>query len=302
MRQPLARLHTRARRQRPVSLRVDAIAVGVLALVVVFLQGCGATRDLLRSLDKPTARVVDARLIDLTAQGATIDFDVEIDNPYAVALPVGALDVALSSGGTRFLSAAGEPGATIPAGRSGRVSVPAHVGFAEVLRVLDGVHLGSVVAYRADLNIGVDIPGGERLTLPLSHEGRVPIPAPPTIALRGLRWDELSLQRARGVLSLDVSNPNEFAAAIRTLDYAVALGGVTVAEAALARPIAFEAGGTGVVEIPLAFSTSALGASLYQALSRGQIGCSLTGSSELGTPFGNVTLPVSADGQAPVLR
>lgn len=281
-----------------------SIAAGLLLslLALLFAPGCSAARGMLDSLDKPTARIVDAHLMDLHAQGATIDFDVQIQNPYSVPLPVGALDVALSSGGTAFLSAAGEPGATIPARRSGRVRIPANLNFMEMLTVLESVRPGSIVPYRADVSLGLDIPGGERLTLPLSHEGQVPIPVPPAIAVRALRWDELSLQQARGVLTLDITNPNEFAAAIDALDYALALGGQTVAEASLARPASLDPGGSGTIEIPLAFSTVSLGTTVFQALTRGEISYSLTGDADVGTPFGRILLPVASSGQAPVSR
>lgn len=275
---------------------VVAVVLGAL------LGGCSTASDLLRGLDKPTARVVGAQLMDLHADGATIDFDVEIKNPYSLALPVGALDVTLSSSGTQFLTATGEPGATVPAHRSGRVRIPATVNFVEMLTVLQGVRPGAVVPYRADMNVGVDVPGGERLTLPLSHEGQVPIPVPPTIAVRGLRWDELSLQQARGVLTLDITNPNEFAAAIRSLDYALSLGGAKVAEARVAEPANLEAGGTGSIQIPLSFSTMTLGTTAFQALTRGDVAYALTGGTDLGTPFGHVELPINSVGRASMSR
>ncbi len=274
----------------------------LLAALALTSPGCSTAQSIFNSLDKPTARVVGAELTGLTAAGATLDFDLEVQNPYSVPLPIGALAVALSSGGTQFLSADSQPGSSIPARRSGRVTVPASLDFASMLSLLEGVRPGAVIPYRADVNLGVDIPTGERLSLPLSHEGQVPIPAPPTITVRAVNWDELSLQRARGTMTLDIANPNQFAASLRTLDYALSLGGSQVAQARLARGLDLAANASGSLEVPLSFSTSSLGMSLIQAVTSGHIDYSLTGDSDLSTPFGRILMPVTAVGRSPTTR
>lgn len=284
---------------RTTHLRLLSLLLTLLALTA---PGCSTAQSILDSLDKPTARVIDARLTGLTPTGATLDFDLEVKNPYSVPLPIAALGVALSSNGTQFLSADAQPADAIPARRSGQVTVPATLDFASMLSLLQDIRPGSVIPYRADLNLGVDIPAGERLTLPLSHEGQVPIPAPPTIAMRSLTWQELTLDRARGTMTLDITNPNQFAASLRTLDYALSLGNTQVANLRAPRPLSLDSGATGSIEIPLSFSTTSLGMSLIQAVTSGHIDYSLAGSTDLSTPFGQLAMPVAAAGRAPTAR
>lgn len=276
--------------------------LGVLAWAIV-AGGCSTARALLDGQDLPTARLTDARLTGLHADGVLLDFEIEVRNPYSVPLPVGAVDVALSSRGTPFLTAAGVPGESIPARRTGRVRVPADVGFSEMLALLENVRPGAMVPYRADLGLNLNIPGGSLVTIPLAHEGAIPIPAPPTVSIRSLRWDELTLQRAAGVLEVGLSNPNAFEAVVRTMDYALVLAGTPVAEARLVRPVALAAdGGSGTLEIPISFSTTSLGVTVFQALARGEIAYALTGQADVETPFGSVRLPFSGVGRTSAAR
>ena len=103
-------------------------------------------------------------------------------------------------------------------------------------------------------------------------------------------------------MTLDIANPNQFAASLRTLDYALSLGGSQVAQARLARGLDLAANASGSLEVPLSFSTSSLGMSLIQAVTSGHIDYSLTGDSDLSTPFGRILMPVTAVGRSPTTR
>ena len=64
---------------------------------------------------QPQARVTRVDLRDLSLDGLTLRFDIEVENPYGVALPLLGLDYALASRGTRFLSGNAETEGSVPA-------------------------------------------------------------------------------------------------------------------------------------------------------------------------------------------
>ena len=155
-----------------------------------------------------------------------------------------------------------------------------------MLALLENVRPGAMVPYRADLGLNLNIPGGSLVTIPLAHEGAIPIPAPPTVSIRSLRWDELTLQRAAGVLEVGLSNPNAFEAVVRTMDYAFRAGWHAGRRGEV-RPVApwwwiRHAGD------PDTFSTTSLGVTVFQALAAAR--------SPTPSPAADVETPSEASG------
>jgi len=59
---------------------------------------------MLTLLEKPSAQITGVKVQDIGLTDATMLFDVKVDNPYTVPLPMSNVDYALSSVGQRFLS------------------------------------------------------------------------------------------------------------------------------------------------------------------------------------------------------
>ena len=70
-----------------------------LTLLVVLAGGCG-------SVQKPTASFKTMSIGDVSPRGFTMNVDVDIANPNAVALPLANADYSLSLGGVRVVEAA----------------------------------------------------------------------------------------------------------------------------------------------------------------------------------------------------
>lgn len=155
--------------------------IGVL-LLVTMMGGC----SLLDGLAKPTAQIVGAQIQDLSLNSTTLLFDVEVSNPYSTALPLTNADYALASRGVEFLNGAAALQGAIPAKGSKVVQLPVNVDFLQLLRAVDGVELGSVVPYDANLGLSVDTPLAGALRLPLATSGEITIP----------RQEDLTLEEA----------------------------------------------------------------------------------------------------------
>ena len=156
-----------------------AVVPLILAACLLVLSGCSTVESLLASAEKPSARITDVRMNDLSLEQVTLDFDVEIENHYDVALPLADLGYALSSGGNEFLVGDAPISGRVPARSSRVVTVPADVSFAPLMNAVRGVRPGSVVPWNANLDLSVDAPAAGRLTLPLRRSGELPIPTVP---------------------------------------------------------------------------------------------------------------------------
>lgn len=267
----------------------------VLALLTA-LTGCEAMQGLLADMDKPSARVTGANLQNLTVDGATLAFDIEIGNPYDVPLPLVNLDYGLSSGGANFLSGKANVQGSVPAKGKRTITVPATLTFRELLSAAKGVKLGDVVPYAAQMDLSVDAPAVGELKLPLRKEGELPVPNVPQVELASVNWGELTLQNAEAVLAVKVKNTNQFPLDLSAMNYALSLGGKSVADTRVSKAMKLGAGESGTIEIPLRVRPIELGVAAFNMLKSGDATYQLGGDMAVGTPFGPMTLPFNSAG------
>jgi LEA14-like dessication related protein len=283
----------------------------VTTVCLVLLAGCGVVQDVIRS-DKPTARVTGVGIEDFSLDGLALRFDVRIDNPYSVGLPLLSLDFALASEGRPFLAGSADAAGTIPARDARTVPVTARVRFADLLRVLSGVKPGALVPYGADFRVVVDAPGVGRLNLPLRKEGELPVPTVPDVRLEQVEWTRLEPTEARARLTLGVDNPNRFAMRIERLGFDLSLGGVKVAEGRFdtefdlddvaPEDAAVDGQGAWFEGVDISFSPLQLGAGVFNLLSgRAASSYVLSGTLDVKTPFGPLAMPYQSSGRVPLV-
>ncbi|MCA9290986.1 MAG: LEA type 2 family protein [Phycisphaerales bacterium] len=273
------------------------IVTGLACAVLVVAGGCDTLQKAIAGAPKPTAKIRDVRLRDLTLAGAAMDFDVEVSNPYGVPLPVAAIDYQLASRGASFLSGRLDDAPAIGAHGSRVLTVPTQLDFASLLASVKGVRPGAIVPYSAGLTVNLDAPGVGPVAVPLSKKGTVPVPAVPDVSLEGVRWTDLSFDAASAVMTVTIGNTNAFPLDVSQLNYALALGGVEVADAGLSKAMSIRPGTSTSIEIPLSFSPKSLGLAAFNMLTGSGASYDLSGGLAAGTPFGPITLPFSRSGQ-----
>jgi LEA14-like dessication related protein len=140
------------------------------------------------NLQKPTARMTGLKFQDVKLNSATLLFDVEVDNPYPVALPLMNLDYGLSSGAEPFLNGSAELQTTVPAKSKKIVSLPTNINYLDMLKALKGIKPGSKIPYKADLGLSVDAPTLGLMRLPLKKEGEIVLPTASDVDVKYL-WN-----------------------------------------------------------------------------------------------------------------
>ena len=149
------------------------LAVAAAAMLLP-ASGCGI-------FEKPGAEIVGVRLQDVSLTDATMLFDVRVDNPYAVPLPLTNVDYALSSLGQQFLSGKAEVQGAVPAGGSKNLAVPVRISYLELINAVKGARPGAAIPYTADLGLSVDVPVTGPLRVPMSRQGELSIPSAPDL-------------------------------------------------------------------------------------------------------------------------
>ncbi len=256
--------------------------------------GCAALEGWLK---RPTVSLAGVGLDDIGLSSATLRFDVEVQNPYSVPLPLVNMDYGLASRGAAFLSGKADLQGTVPAEGKKTVSLPAKITYAKLLEALSGVRPGAVVPYEAELGLSVKPPGLGDLRLPMKKSGQLPVPAAPEVSITEIRWGRLTLDDAGGTIKLHLVNRNQFAMSLSRLAAALSLGGVEVARSAAAGQTGLAAGQAGDVELPISLSPRKLGLSVFRMLTGADASYDLTGDAQVVTPFGPMTLPLTGSGK-----
>jgi LEA14-like dessication related protein len=286
--------------------RETAIQLGrqlALALLLVTM-GCATVNEILSrtGIDTPTARVRGVRLTGLSLRSVDLAFDIEVTNPLGVAVPLDRVEYSLAGSGQPILSGAANLDGNVPARGTQVVDLPVRVDYLALVRTGSGFRPGQVVDYAADLTLQVDIPTASPLRIPLHTEGELPIPNAPTVEVSSIGWQELTLSRARGSATLDVTNTNDFLIGLNSFDYALSIGGAQVATGTTPSAQTFEAGASGGLTIPIDVRPIDLGTALFDILRGSRASYGVEGTFRVGTPFGPLDFPFGGSGETPLQR
>ena len=260
------------------------------------LAGCSQLRDMLEGTQRPAASITGVAIDGLDLDGLTLRFDIRIENPYDVALPLADIDYTLAGRNLKFLSGKAEMQGTVPSRGTRTVALPAKVAFKQLMEILKDVRPGAVVPYTAEMGLSVNAPVVGPLRLPLKHDGQLPIPAPPDVSVTEIKWDAVTLDYARGRVRLAVVNRNSFPVSLTKFNCALSLGGTDVATCSVAEKTSFAAGGAQDLDIPIGFAPKQAGLAILGILTGKGAGYALKGAVDLATPYGPVSLPVEKAG------
>ena len=165
-----------------------------ILLVIAVSSGCATLQDVL-NISKPSASLQGLRFEDITLSYAKILFDVEIENPYPVALPLVNMDYSIASHAKPFLSGQADLQGTIAPHSTESVRLPAKISYLELVQAFKGVKPGSVMPYSADVGLSVDTPGLGLIRLPIKKNGELLVPSISDISQ--IDWQEIILEKAR---------------------------------------------------------------------------------------------------------
>jgi len=150
----------------------NLVSVGAL---LALLAGCTTVEESLE-LRKPTATLVGVRLQEATLRAATLVFDVNVVNHYALTVPLTGFRYSVTSAGQTFLVGSSEARVNLPANGQRTVNLPVTIDYLGALRTLGKAEPGAIIPYEAKLTLTVETPRLGPLDLFLSHTGDLALP------------------------------------------------------------------------------------------------------------------------------
>lgn len=261
------------------SLPVRSVVLAALLAVA----GCAEVRDLVgRAFERPTLTFQSASLDGLDFEGVTVALHYRVDNSNSVGLKLARLGYALDVEGRRVVSGELPAGLQIPARGSAPLVIPVRLRFRELPEAISLLVTRDQVAYRVSGHVGVDSPIGV-IDLPFEHEGRVPLPKPPSFSIESARITSTSVARVGLTVRLKINNTNGFPLPVGSLKYAIAISGTPVASVE-AQPLAgVPSKGSGFVDLPLSIDTFGAARAAALAISGEPIDFNLTGAAGYGS-------------------
>lgn len=228
-------------------------------LVPLLLSGCASLQRLAEgTLEKPRLRFEKAEVAAVDLEGTTLVLDFTVENPNDLTFEVAGATWRLAVEGAEVADGDVPGGVALPARGKAPFAVTVRLRWADAARLADQVRQQPEVAWRVEGAIAVESPVG-RLSLPYSHDGRLPVPRLPGLRLAGGSLEVASFTELEVELSLDVTNPNEFLLPGATLRFDLLLNGVVLATAREATLRRVDAHGEARLVVPVRVSLAGAG-------------------------------------------
>jgi LEA14-like dessication related protein len=253
----------------------------VLTALVVAMSACAG----LPMTQHPEVQAVRPRITGLDFQGITIDFDLDVYNPYPFAIKTPSFNYALDIEGSRFFESQAASRFDLPASGPGTVTLPVRLDYIDLWRTYQALAGAPEASYRIYGALLLPVMG-RSLELPYSYSGRFPILRPPAFSDVEVRVTNASPMGGTIVADAAITNPNVFPLDIEGLGYALQVGNIRLGDLAATTGSVLEPGQTG--RMSLKGEISAANA-LFGLIRGGRIGgAEILPTGYVRTPYGPV--------------
>ncbi len=277
------------------------VVVGLLAA----FSGCETLRSLI-SVERPEVRVEGAELTALSFDGAEVTVELTIDNPNPIGISMSGFSYELLIEGNRFLDGDISEAIQIDAMDSSSLKVPVAFGFRDLVDTVQSLGDAEEAAYEVNLTLRFDLPVLGPISVPVQADGTFPVVRVPTVRLKAVHLDSLSLAGADMRLELAVRNPNTFDLSINSLSYEFAVEGKPWVSGTAPRRQSVAAKQESVLSLPFTLRFLSLGRTVRTILlGQNSLQYELDLATVVGTDLAlipSVDLPFSVSGTVPLRR
>lgn len=249
-----------------------SLLAGSFALLIVFMSGCSSLDTVKKAagLKDPAVSIAGMNISTLSAEGMTLQFTLDVDNPNPIPLNLAGFDYQLMLDGKQLMAGEQRDKVKIKAGGNSQVKVPVSLKFSDLSQLVSGAASKENLDYELKTAALMDLPVVGVKKIPASKKGTFPVPKAPDISLTGIDIKKLSLTGAKVVVGASIDNPNSFGIDINKLAYNLAINGKQWAKSDIEKTISLDGKGSNELSIPLELNFLEMGSSLYQTLTQGK--------------------------------
>ena len=274
--------------------RGSSLAVFVWLLA---LTGCESLPSL-ATPQKPSAKVTDMRLSDVTFANADVLFDVELTNPNPFTINLEGGSYALKINDQSLFEGSLPDALRMQAFQPTQTTIRVGIEYTKILALADSFEDRDEFDFMLVSGLDVRVPGLGVVTLPLNYEGTLPILRVPELRSIAVQKQSLNVTGAELMLQVDIHNPNGIDLNLNEFDYQFKVDQATWAKGSLNRKLALSAHSSDRLEIPISLSFLKMGMTIYRMISdQTSVDYELDGRVKIGS-----SLPYLKDVDWPILH
>lgn len=268
------------------------IKSALLFWVFIFItSSCSTIKDL-ASIKEPSLAVSDVQVSNISLQDIELTFDVDVDNPNAVAINLDSYNFDFLIDDNSFIKGDQPLNTEIKSSTSSTVQIPVRFTFKDLYQTFSSIKEQDETEYNLNAVIAVNLPILGLTEIPLNKSGTFPVVKPPKISAPRLAVKSLSFTKADLELQLNIENPNNFGVTLNNLDYSVNINGLQSISGITSSTIEVLKKGSNTLRVPVSLNLIELGRSAYQILNGNKpLDYSLSGSTNIDAtlPFFNTS-------------
>lgn len=242
---------------------INPAGFGLAIGVMILGAGCSTLKEM-ANIRTPSATVEAVRFDHFNFTNIGLVFDVRVDNPNAIPVHLAGMDYSFAVEGRSLMSGRQDEKLEIAAGKKSSIAVPVDLNLTQLYQAIASLGGRDSFPYEFKSTFDLDLPVLGKTTVPVAHQGELPVVKPPSVEFGGLKKNSLNLLGADLTLQLDVENPNAFSLMMKKFNYQFAVDGKTWAQGVAGQPMGLESKAGSRLEIPISLNFLTMGKSLYQ--------------------------------------
>jgi len=238
-----------------------------LFIVMLLIGGCQTLNDLANQVKKPTLSIEDVRVTGFSFNELSLVYDIKVDNPNAASITMTGYDYRFDINGSEFLTGKHDRKVAINSKGENIVEVPVTVNFSRLYRAIEGIVKNDESDYRFLSTLRFDLPALGQTNIPVQKQGNIPMVKMPTVSMKDISVESLSLSGAELAVDFRIDNPNGFGMEFNTLDYNLKINSDRWASGTAMQGTWVKANAVSELRIPISLDIGQVGMSAYRLLS-----------------------------------
>ncbi len=270
----------------------------VAIVAFAFIMSCATLEQL---VVPPDVKVENVNIADFSFEDVTLDFSLLVNNQNPIGIDLQGYTYKFAVEGKEFLSADETRQINVAAGGNSNVNIPVTINFKKLYELAQSTKNLDSLSF--DL-VGNLKPGGllSSFDIPFKKRGSLPNVKIPEIKFSGLKVKKMGFTGIDLEVGLDLGNNNVFGFDIGKLNYDIALAGNQLIKGATDQLAAVPAKGKSSIKVPVSLNLSGAMGSLTSILQGNSVQATVTGDTDLKTPFGPITLPFNTTQEISITR
>ena len=279
----------------------------VLSLALV-LSHCADLMKIMKQtgIQEPAVHVSSAKLSGLSFDQADLLFDIEISNPNSIGISLAGFDYDLELNSVSFLKGDQKKKLEIRAKDVVTVQLPLSLSYRNIYETYQSLKTEDRVAYALKTGLSFDLPLLGVVRVPVSTSGNIPMPKLPSISLKSINLEKLSLTSADFNALVEIGNPNSWSLLVNTLQYGLTINGKQWMDGTTTKGISLDPKRETSLHIPFSLNFMEIGSSVYRVITNGKgLDYKFTGKADLSSSLemlGEFQLPFNMSGKIDVLK